>query len=81
MTTATPASSVESKAMTLRELLELPAIVNVETAARAFGIGRNKAMDLIRAGQFPAKTLRLGATVKVPTASLREALGLPTVLR
>ncbi len=67
--------------MTLRELLDLPAIVNVETAARAFGIGRNKAMDLIRAGDFPAKTLKLGGTVKVPTASLREALGLPMVLR
>ncbi len=67
--------------MTLGELLELPAIVNVETAARALGIGRNKAMDLIRAGSFPAKTLQLGATVKVPTASLREALGLPMVVR
>ncbi|MER5639383.1 DNA-binding protein [Kitasatospora sp. NPDC002227] len=66
--------------MTLRELLDLPAIVSVETAARAFGIGRNKAMDLIRSGDFPAKTLQLGGTMKVSTASLREVLGLPTVL-
>ncbi|TQF07638.1 helix-turn-helix domain-containing protein [Kitasatospora acidiphila] len=67
--------------MTLSELLELPATVSVETAARALGIGRNKAMELIRDGSFPAKTLRLGGVTKIPTASLWEALGVPMLPR
>jgi hypothetical protein len=62
-------------AMGLEELLALPATVNVTTAARALGIGRDKAYGLIRAGSFPVRTLTLGGTVRVPTAELWKALG------
>ncbi|MFE6188071.1 DNA-binding protein [Streptomyces sp. NPDC056465] len=61
--------------MSLSEVLALPATVNVVTAARALGIGHNKAYDLIRAGTFPVRTLPLGGTVRIPTAALWEALG------
>ncbi|MFF9478116.1 DNA-binding protein [Streptomyces sp. NPDC014733] len=64
-----------SGAMGLNELLALPATVNVTTAARALGIGRDKAYGLIRAGAFPVRTLPVGATVKVPTAELWKVLG------
>lgn len=61
--------------MTHEELLDLPPTVNVVTAARALGISAHKAYELIRSGAFPVKVLPLGRTVKVPTASLWEALG------
>ncbi|WP_425834254.1 DNA-binding protein [Streptomyces fractus] len=61
--------------MGLEELLALPATVNVVTAARALGISKEKAYQLLRAGEFPVATLRLGHTTRVPSAGLRKALG------
>lgn len=61
--------------MGLEELLALPATVNVTTAGRALGIGRDKAYELIRTGNFPVRVLSLGETVRVPTAELWRALG------
>jgi hypothetical protein len=61
--------------MSLEELLALPATVNVTTAGRALGIGRDKAYELIRVGGFPVRTLPLGGTVRVPTAELWKILG------
>lgn len=60
--------------MGLEELLSLPATVNVSTAARALGIGRDKAYQLIRDDEFPVATLSLGGTVRVPTAALWKVL-------
>ncbi|MDN5854667.1 MAG: helix-turn-helix domain-containing protein, partial [Actinomycetia bacterium] len=40
------------------------------TAARAFGIGRTKAYELARDGDFPCRVVRVGATYHVPTAEL-----------
>ncbi|MFI2258912.1 DNA-binding protein [Streptomyces tubercidicus] len=61
--------------MGLEELLALPATVNVVTAGRALGIGRDKAYALIRAGGFPVRTLELGGTVRVSTVELWKVLG------
>ncbi|OPF78190.1 DNA-binding protein [Streptomyces antioxidans] len=61
--------------MGLEELLALPATVNVTTAGRAFGIGRDKAYELIRSGRFPVRTLPLGGTIRVPTTELWKILG------
>jgi hypothetical protein len=72
-TTSTPGA--DQRGMSLEEVLALPATVNVVTAARALGIGHNKAYDLIKAGEFPVRTLTMGSTVRVPTAALWEALG------
>ncbi|GAB2751725.1 hypothetical protein GCM10027072_56300 [Streptomyces bullii] len=68
-------ASGPSGAMGLEELLALPATVNVTTAGRALGIGRDKAYELIRTGTFPVRTLPLGGTVRVPTAELWRVLG------
>jgi excisionase family DNA binding protein len=67
--------------MGLEELLSLPATVNVTTAARALGIGRDKAYELVRAGTFPVRTLSLGSTVRVPTAELWKLLGVEGTAR
>ncbi|MFD8379034.1 DNA-binding protein [Streptomyces sp. NPDC059679] len=75
MTAQEAAERATAGAMSLEELLALPATVNVTTAGRALGIGRDKAYELIRSGQFPVRTLPLGATVRVPTAELWKVLG------
>lgn len=46
------------------------------TAARALGIGADKAYELIKLDAFPAQTIPLGQTQKVSTASLWKVLGI-----
>jgi hypothetical protein len=58
------------------ELLALPAVVNLVTAARALAIGRTRAFELARRGTFPVPVLRVGVTYRVPTAPLLRLLGL-----
>ncbi|GGW23367.1 hypothetical protein GCM10010339_93280 [Streptomyces alanosinicus] len=54
----------------------MPAAVSVVTAARALGIGPDKAYELIKVGEFPVQTIPLGQTQKVSTASLWKVLGM-----
>lgn len=64
-------------ALTRNELLALPAAVPLwPTAARAVNIGRTKAHELARAGQFPVPVLRLGSSYRVRTADLLAFLGI-----
>ncbi len=64
-------------AMTRAELLALPAAVPVwPTGARALGIGRTKAHQLVRAGEFPVPVLRLGGMYRIRTADLLALLGI-----
>ncbi|ONH25236.1 hypothetical protein [Pseudofrankia asymbiotica] len=62
-------------ALTREELLALPAVIDLQTAARAFGMGRTKAYDLARAGEFPCRVLRINNIYHVPTAELLRVLG------
>jgi hypothetical protein len=62
--------------MTMKELLELPVVVDLRTAARAFGIGKNKAYELAAAGNFPCPVLRFGQKYRVTRPHLFRALGL-----
>jgi len=64
------------QALTREELLALPAIVGLVTAARALGIGRTRAFELARRGEFPVPVLRVGRTYRVPTAGLLRLLGI-----
>lgn len=61
--------------MTLGELLTLPVTIDLETAGRAFGMGRTKAHELARAGEFPCRVVRVGPKYRVPRAELFAALG------
>jgi hypothetical protein len=65
--------------MTHEELLALPVTVDLPTAARALGLGRNKAYELARHERFPCRVLQVGRRYVVPTAELRRTLGI-TVL-
>ncbi|MDN3356850.1 DNA-binding protein [Actinomadura sp. DC4] len=65
-------------ALTRAELDRLPPVIDLATAGRALGIGRTKAYELARTGEFPCNVLRLGNSYRVPTAFLRDLLGLTT---
>lgn len=64
-----------ARGMTRAELLALPVAVDLATAGRALGLGRTKAHELVRSGEFPCVVLRLGKAYRVPTADLLAALG------
>ena len=63
--------------LALAEVADLPAVTDLVTAGRALGLGRTKAYELARAGQFPCPVIRAGKTWMVPTAGLLALLGLP----
>ncbi|QFG26968.1 helix-turn-helix domain-containing protein [Actinomadura sp. WMMB 499] len=58
------------------ELLALPTTISVETAARAIGLGRTRAYELARRGEFPCKVVRIGTRYRVVTVDLRRLLGI-----
>ena len=62
--------------MSQDELLALPTTISVETAARAIGLGRTRAYQLARRGEFPCKVIRIGASYRVVTGDLRRLLGI-----
>lgn len=63
--------------MTLAEIGGLPVVTDLVTAGRALGMGRTKAYELARAGEFPCPVIRVGKSYLVPTAGLLTLLGLP----
>jgi hypothetical protein len=64
------------RAMTEAEVRALPVSVDVETAGRAFGMGRTKAHELAREGKFPCRVVTVGPKFRVPTAAIMEVLGI-----
>ncbi len=67
-----------AQAMTRDELLALPASIDLRTAGRAFGFGASKSYELVAAGQFPVRVLRVGRAWRVPTAELLQLLAVDT---
>lgn len=53
--------------MNRTELDELPPVLEVPTAAKALGIGRSLAYDLVRRGEWPTQVLHVGKRIKIPT--------------
>lgn len=64
--------------MTEDEVYALPVVVDLPTAARALGLGRSAAYELVRAGQWPTPIVRLGRLIKIPRSGLLEVLGIST---
>jgi hypothetical protein len=52
---------------------------NVPTASRAPGLSPNLGYELVPRGEFPCRVLKLGRKLRVPTADLLEALGIPHI--
>ena len=65
-------------AVTREELLALPPVIDLPTAADALGIGRSAAYELVRIGEWPTPVIRLGRLIRIPTAALHLLVGLPT---
>ncbi len=55
---------------TLEEIRTWPATVDPAMAGRAIGICRSNAYELVKRGEFPAKTIRVGGKTRVVTASI-----------
>jgi excisionase family DNA binding protein len=65
-----------SKGMSLAELLALPLMVDVSTAARALGLSRSTGYELARRGEFPCRVLHVGSSYRIPIAELLRVLGI-----
>ena len=61
--------------MTPADLLALPVAVDLAVAGRALNMGRTKAYELARQGQFPVRVISCGPKYVVPRSALLEALG------
>jgi hypothetical protein len=62
--------------LSVTDVQQLPAVVDVVTAGRALGLGRTKTYQLARTGEFPCRVIRVGKNYLVPTAELLALLGL-----
>lgn len=58
----------------IRSVLSAPT-VDVPTVGQALGVGRAAVYAAIRSGDIPS--IRVGRQYRVPSAKLREMLGLP----
>jgi predicted DNA-binding transcriptional regulator AlpA len=83
MSSTAPINSSEptQRDMTREELLALPAVVDLTTAAGVLGIGRTCAYELVRTGEWPTPVLRLGRLIRIPTTPLLDLLGVEPVAR
>jgi predicted DNA-binding transcriptional regulator AlpA len=83
MSTTAPVNSLASSRpeMTREELLALPAVVDLTTAASVLGIGRTCAYELVRTDAWPTPVLRLGRLIRIPTTPLLDLLGVQPVAR
>lgn len=56
------------------EQSELPAAVDLLTAAKMLGIGRTMAYRLVRTGDWPTPLIRIGKLIRVPKEPLLDLL-------
>jgi len=74
-TTDTPENSVTSgPAWTEQAVRALGMTTDVEIAGEILGIGRTKAYEMAKNGEFPAKVLRIGRRYKVSIPALLKLL-------
>jgi predicted DNA-binding transcriptional regulator AlpA len=67
-----------TSALTRAELQAMPTVIDLPTAARTLGLGRTKAYELAKAGEFPCRGIRAGRRYQVPTAEVLRLVGLST---
>ena len=51
-------------------------VVDLPTAGRCFGLGRDASYGVAKAGDFPVPVLKLGKALRVTRASILAALGI-----
>lgn len=55
---------------------ELPDTVSFAAAYTVLGVGRTRAYEAVRCGQFPCRVIRIGKTIRVPIAEIANTLGM-----
>jgi hypothetical protein len=71
-----PAGARAPLGLTDAEIEALPATLDIVTAGRLFGIGKNKARDLANRGEFPCETFKVGKRHAVAKHAALVRLGL-----
>jgi hypothetical protein len=67
---------VPGTAEALQELARRSATTDVPTAAQFYGVGANKAYDLVARGEWPTRVLRMGKKIRIPVADIAADLGI-----
>ncbi len=75
ITTTTAAPEGSAPAWTEQAVRALGMTTDVEIAGEILGIGRTKAYELAKNGDFPVKMLRIGRRYKVSVPALLKLLG------
>lgn len=70
-----PRRERRAKGMTVAELRELPASIDMETLFRALALGRSKGYELLRKDEMPVEILRFGRAYRARTADVLALLG------
>jgi Helix-turn-helix domain len=70
--------AIETAPPTINQLASLPPTIDLMTAAKILGIGRTKAYELARHGEFPCLVIRVGDLYRVSTSGLLRLLGIST---
>ena len=74
--TAPEAATRSTKGVwTIEAIRALGATTDVQTAGAILGIGRTKAYEMVREGNFPVPVLRLGRRIVVPLSTILTLLG------
>jgi hypothetical protein len=60
----------------ITQLRSGPPTVGLLTAAAVLGVGRTRAYEMARRGEFPVRVIRIGSTYRVPVAELLTLLGI-----
>lgn len=58
------------------ELRALPSMLTVSQAASLLQISRSSAYKAVQSGEWPTRVVRVGRTVRIPTAEVLRLLGL-----
>ncbi len=72
--TTNAATTRGAKAWTEQEVRALGLTTDVEVAGEILGIGRTKAYEMAKNGEFPVKVLRIGRRYKVSVPALLKLL-------
>lgn len=64
-----------TKQLDAQAIRGLPPVVDVPTAAAVLGIGRTAAYELIRTNCWPTPVVKLGKSIRIPSAPLLALVG------
>jgi hypothetical protein len=64
----------DGRVWTVQAVRDLGVTTDVETAGAVLGIGRSKAYELAKAGEFPVRVVRIGRRYVVPVAAILQLL-------